>query len=107
VTTLYANWVPASRRRTRVLLDAETNLPLIVTEQDVTPIVDSAKRLASHFDPTKPRTGSDEWTHVARIPAVMWARLTKLGIAGDEKALNAWLNHPEARALRTDDARRL
>ena len=62
---------------------------------------------ASNFDQIKPRTGSEEWTHVARIPAVIWARLQRLGITRDEKAFNAWLQLPEAAHLRTDDRRRL
>ena len=102
---LYDHTNPATRRRTRVTVDAETSLPLIVSSQDTGPILDSAKALASSFDPTKPRTGSDEWTHVARIPLVIWNRLNRLGITRDEKALNAWLQLPEAANLRTDDRR--
>ena len=104
---LYDSTNPATRRRTRVTVDAETSLPLIVSSQDTGPIVDSAKALASNFDPIKPRTGSDEWTHIARIPLVMWQRLNALGITRDEAAFNAWLDHPEARQLRTDDGRKL
>jgi len=107
MTVLYSHTNPATRRRTRVTVDAETSLPLIVSSQDTGPIVDSAKALASQFDPIKPRTGSDEWTHVARIPLVMWQRLNALGITRDEAAFNAWLDHPEARQLRTDDGRKL
>jgi hypothetical protein len=102
---LYDSTNPATRRRTRVTVDAETSLPLIVSSQDTGPILDSAKALASQFDPVKPRTGSDEWTHVARIPLVIWNRLNRLGITRDEKALNAWLQLPEAANLRTDDRR--
>jgi hypothetical protein len=102
---LYDHTNPATRRRTRVTVDAETSLPLIVSSQDTGPILDSAKALASQFDPVKPRTGSDEWTHVARIPLVIWNRLNRLGITRDEKALNAWLQLPEAANLRTDDRR--
>ena len=104
---LYDHTNPATRRRTRVTVDAETSLPLIVSSQDTGPIVDSAKALASNFDPIKPRTGSDEWTHIARIPLVMWQRLNALGITRDEAAFNAWLDHPEARQLHTDDGRKL
>jgi len=104
---LYDSTNPATRRRTRVTVDAETSLPLIVSSQDTGPILDSAKALASQFDPVKPRTGSDEWTHVARIPVVMWNRLNALGITRDEAAINAWLQLPEAAHLRTDDRRTL
>ena len=109
MTVVYDNSVAATRRRTRVLLDSETSLPLIVAEQDVAPIIESNKRIASNFDPIKPRTGSDEWTLVARIPAVMWARhipavmwarLTRLGITRDELAFKKWLEHPEAKIAR-------
>ena len=54
---LYDHANPATRRRTRVTVDAETSLPLIVSSQDTGPILDSAKALASSFDPIKPRTG--------------------------------------------------
>jgi hypothetical protein len=104
---LYDNANPATRRRTRVLLDNETLLPLIVSEQDVTPIVESAKRLASHFDLIKPCTGSDEWTLVARVDLNTWAHWTKLGITRDPKALDAVLDMRECAHFRTDDRRRL
>jgi len=104
---LYDHTNPATRRRTRVTVDAETLLPLILSSQDTGPILNSAKALASNFDPIKTRTGSDEWTHVARIPLVMWQRLNALGITRDERAMNAWLDHPEAAHLRTDDRRTL
>ena len=104
---LYDHTNPATRRRTRVTVDAETSLPLIVSSRDTGPIVDSAKALASQFDPIKPRTGSDEWTHVARIDMNTWANLNRLGIARDPAAFDAWLNMREARQFRTDDARRV
>jgi hypothetical protein len=107
MAVLYDRANPATRRRTRILLDAETNLPLIVSEQDTRPIVESAKRLAAHFDPIKPRTGSDQWTLVARVDLNTWAHWTKLGITRDEKALNAVLNMRECAHFRTDDRRRL
>lgn len=105
--TLYDHTNPAKRRRTRVLLDADTNLPLIVTEHDPRPLLDANKRLAGHFDPIKSRTGSDEWTLVARIDASTWSHWTKLGITRDDKALTAVLNMRECQHFRTDDGRRL
>ena len=107
MTVLYDNYRPEAQRRTRVILDAETGLPLIVHQGNAHAVAENAKRLASHFDATKARTGSDEWTLVARIDANTFANLTRLGIAGDEKAMNAWLDHPEAAAFRTDDRRKL
>lgn len=102
---LYEAWNPFTRRSTTITTDAETGLPLIELVQDTQPIVDSAKRLASNFDPH--RRNKDGWTHVARIPAVIWQRLNKLGITKDPKALNAWLDGRDQRVFRTDDARRL
>ena len=104
---LYQHFRPDTRRTTVVTEDAETGLPLIVRRQDTTPIVDSAKRLASSFDPIRPRSGSDEWTHVARIPVVVWEHLNKLGITSDRRAFDAWLDMRECQAFRTDDGRRL
>ena len=102
---LFESYDPVTTRQTTVEVDAETGLPVFVTVQDVRPIVESAKRLASNFDKhTHPK---QELTHVARIPLVMWAELSRLGITRDERALNAWLNTREARQLRTDDGRTL
>jgi len=107
MTVLYDNYRPEAQRRTRVVLDAETGYPLIIHDGNARGVAETAKRIASQFDPIKPRTGSDEWTHVAPIPFVMWQRLNALGITRDEAAFNAWLDHPEARQLRTDDGRKL
>jgi hypothetical protein len=102
---LYQRYDEVTRRSTEVIRDDETGLPLIVHSQSVQPIVESAKRIASSFD--KHRRNPDGWTHVARIPAVIWRQLQRLGITKDEKAFNAWLDLRECRAFRTDDARRL
>jgi len=104
---LFHRYTPATGRTTKVVEDSETGLPLIVKRQDTTPIVDSAKRIASSFDPIRPRSGSDEWTHVARIPVVVWEHLNKLGITSDRRAFDAWLDMRECQAFRTDDGRRL
>jgi len=98
---LYDNYQPATGRSTYVEVDDETGLPVVVQAQDTQPIVESAKAIASSFDPWR-RT---EVQHVARIPLVIWQRLNRLGITKDPAAFRAWLNSREARLLRTDDGR--
>jgi hypothetical protein len=104
-TRLYDAWNPVTRRGTEIVTDSETGLPVIIQTQDVKPIVESAKQLASAFDKHQPRP--DGITHVARIPMVIWQQLVKLGITRDQKALNAWLDERDNRVFRTDDARRI
>ena len=100
---IYDNWNPVTRRKTTVEIDNETGLPVIAHTQDMQPIVESAKALASNFDPYR-RT---DMQHVARIPYAMWSRLVRLGITKDPVAFRKWLNSREARLLRTDDGRTL
>jgi hypothetical protein len=100
---LYENYDEATQRSTEVFTDGETGLPVIVQSQNTKPIVESAKAIASSYDPLVRR----DVTHVARIPLVIWQRLMRLGIAKDPKAMNAWLDSREARLFRTDNARRL
>lgn len=102
-TPLYESWNETTQRSTTIELDTETGLPLITQAQNVRPIVESAKRIASNFDPHR----RSDMTHVARIPLVIWQRLQRLGITKDPKALNAWLDSRECRLFRTDDGRRL
>jgi len=102
---LYHSFDPVTRRATRVITDSETGLPLIITTHDGHAIADSAKRLASNFDKhIHPKSGV---THVARLPYPVWNRLNRIGITRDRAAFRVWLNSREARAFRTDDARRL
>lgn len=100
---LYERDDPITRRRTEVVIDNDTGLPLIVKYQDARPVMESAKRIASGFDKHVKR----DITHVARIPLNVWNRLVRVGIARDEKAMNAWLDMREARSFRCDDARKL
>ena len=102
-TPLYSHYDPVTRRFTEVVEDSETGLPVFTKTQDTTPIVESAKALASNFSGT-PAHGI---THVARIPNVVWQRLVMTGVARDERALNNWLNDPDNRVFRCDDGRRL
>jgi hypothetical protein len=101
--TIYETWTPETQRSTELIIDGETGLPVIVQSQNTKPIVESAKAIASSYDPLVRR----DVTHVARIPLVIWQRLMRLGIAKDPKAMNAWLDSREARLFRTDNARRL
>jgi hypothetical protein len=94
---LYESFDPVTLRHTEV--EREDDGLLFVHSQNTKPIVESAKQIASNFDPTVRR----DTVHVARIPLVIWNRLRKLGITDDEKALNAWLNDPDNCVFRTDD----
>jgi hypothetical protein len=94
---------PVTGRGTTLEVDAATGVLIIKKTQPTRAIVESAKRLAANFSGTN-RQGV---THVARIPKVVWQRLVQVGIAQDEKAMNAWLNDRDNRVFRTDDSRRL
>jgi hypothetical protein len=95
---LYQSYNPVTRRGTEVERDPDGGL-LFVHTQDTRPITESAKTIASNFDPLVRR----DTVHVARIPLVIWRRLQKLGITNDEKALNDWLNDSDNAVFRTDD----
>jgi hypothetical protein len=97
----YHTFDPVTRRSTEI--ETDEGLLHITTTQAVAPIVESAKRISSNFDPHVKR----DFTHVARIPLVVWARLMRTGVARDPKALDAWLNSRECRLFRTDDGRKL
>ena len=97
-TILYDNFDPISRRYTEIETDHEAGL-VITHTQDVRPIVESAKAIASGFDPLVRR----DTIHVARIPLVIMNQLRKLGIAQDPKRFADWLNDPDNSVFRTDD----
>ena len=96
---IYENHDPVTLRHTEVETDPEAGL-VFTHSQDTRPIVESAKAIASNFDPLVRR----DTVHVARIPLVIWRRLQQLGITKDEKLLNKWLNDRDNRVFRTDDA---
>ena len=100
-TPLYEHWNEATKRYTEIVW--EDGIPIITYTQDFKSIVERCKREASHFA----GTNSQDVTKVASIPVVIWQRLVQLGIAHDEKALNAWLNERDNRVFRTDDGRKL
>jgi|SRR5579864_1224531 len=103
-------YTPETGRRTRVVRDADTGLPLIVNDQHVTPIVDDCKRAASMVDrheQRRRRTRGAGIVQVAEIPFVIWNQLQRLGIAQDQQALMKWLSRRDSRAFRVDDGRPL
>jgi hypothetical protein len=97
-TLIYESYNPVTRRGTEVETDGDHGL-LLTHTQDTKPITESAKRIASDFDPLVRR----DTVHVARIPLVIWRRLQRLGVTDDENALNAWLNDPDNAVFRTDN----
>jgi hypothetical protein len=94
---LYQHYDPVTQRATEITED-EDGL-CFVHSQNTRPIVESAKRIASSFDPLVRR----DTVHVARIPMVIWQQLQRLGITRDEAAFNKWLNDPDNSVFRTDD----
>lgn len=99
---IYEHYDPVTQRATEVETDPEAGL-VFTHSQNTAPIVESAKAIASNFDPLVRR----DTVHVARIPLVIWNRLQKLGIAQDEKRFNDWLNDRDNAVFRTDDRSKL
>jgi hypothetical protein len=103
---LYENFDPSTRRYTEIEADSDPRVGLVMTHtQDTRQIVESAKRIASDFDPHRARGQS--WTLVARVPLVIWQQWEKLGVTKDQKMLNQVLDSRECRLLRTDDGKKL
>lgn len=96
---LYQSYDQVTQRATEIEADPDTGDLVFVHSQNTRPIVESAKRIASSFDPLVRR----DTVHVARIPGVIWQQLQKLGITKDEAALNRWLNDPDNSVFRCDD----
>jgi hypothetical protein len=95
---------------TRVVVDHETGLPLIIKRQNTRPIVEANKRRANAVDrhqQRRRRLKGAGTTQIASIPIVVWHRLVALGIHRDEKALLKWLSERDNRAFRVDDGRKL
>ena len=99
---IYEKYDELTRRSTEVETDTDAGL-VFTHSQDTRPIVESAKAIASSFDPLVKR----DTVHVARIPLVIWRHLEKLGITKDQRELNNWLNDPDNAVFRTDDRSRL
>lgn len=100
---LFESYDPVTLRHTEVERENDGGL-VFVHSQDTRPIVESAKTLASNFDP---HARHGDIVHVARIPLVVWNNLRKLGITSDPVALNAWLDERDHRVFRVDDGRKL
>jgi hypothetical protein len=97
-------------RRTRIIMDGDTGLPVIVNEQNLKPFIEQNKREQSLFDPHIARAnnvGSSGMTKVASIPFVVWRDLNRRGIAQNPVLFRKWLNRRDARYFRTDDCRPL
>jgi len=101
---LYESHNPTTLRHTELERESDGTL-LFVHSQDTRAIVESAKTIASNFDPHNARKQS--WTHVARVPLVVWNQWRKLGVTEDQKMLNLVLDSRECRLFRTDDGRKL
>jgi hypothetical protein len=107
---LYENVDPAAMKRTRVVRDSETGLPLIITEQHTKPIIEDNRRLANNVDrhdQRRRRTSGSGMVQVASIPIVIWRQLKESGVANDETRLLQWLSERDHRYFRTDDGRKL
>ena len=102
---LYRAWDEPSQRSTTITLDSETGLPLIELSQNVRPILEANKRQAASFD--RNNRNRDGFTHIARIPRVIYQQLQKLGITRDPKAMNRWLQDADNAVFRVDDRRRI
>jgi hypothetical protein len=100
--TLYENYDEATQRATEITSDDDVGL-VFVHSQNTKPIIESAKAIASSFDPLVRR----DTTHVARIPINIYQHLQRLGITKDRKAFEAWLDHRDNCVFRTDDRRKL
>ncbi len=98
---------PTRRKRTEVVRDAETGLPIVRIRQDTQAIIDDNKRASSDFDPHFARRERTGFVRVASLPNVVVMQLREAGIWRDPKALTKWLDQPENRHFRTDGGRRL
>lgn len=96
--------------RTKVIMDRDTGLPVIVTHQDTRTIIDDNRRIQNSVDKHELRRRHQRGAggvQIASIPMVVYMRLRKLGITKDRKAMRKWLSDPQNRFFRTDDGRRL
>jgi hypothetical protein len=107
---LYENIDAPALKRTRLIRDSETGLPLIITEQNTKLIIDDNRRLAGQVDrheQRRRRTRGSGMVQIASIPIVVWRQLQASGVARDETRLLKWLSERDHRYFRTDDGRKL
>jgi hypothetical protein len=100
---LYEHYDEVTQRATEITTDEDTGHLVFVHSQGTRDIVESAKAIASSFDPMVKR----DTTHVARIPLNIYMRLRRLGIPQDPKRWNAWLDDPDNSVFRVDNRRKL
>lgn len=103
---------PGARKRTRVIADSMTGLPVIVTEQDFRPILEANKRQANGWNRDAQRRTPGGWRQVASLPAVVVMQLNQWGIMRgahvvDHRKFMRFLSDPDHAWLRTDNGRRL
>lgn len=79
-------------------VDESEDRLVIASEQDVTEIIESNKRLHNLVDERTPWGGG---RRVASIPANLYWDLYRQGIVQDNKKFRAWLNDPDNRFFRT------
>jgi hypothetical protein len=109
-SVLYEASNPDAGTHTRVVIDTETGLPLIIKTQNTRPIVEANKLKANAIDrhaQRKRRLKGSGMTHVASIPIVVWHQLAAEGVTRDERALLKWLSERDTRLFRVDDGKRL
>ena len=96
---------------TKIERDPKTGAAVILRRQDIRPLFEFNRNLALATDRHAARArrlrGNSGMIQVASIPAIVWARLVRLGIARDPKALKRWLSRRDSRAFRVDDGRKL
>lgn len=76
-----------------VVDEHDSDRMVLVTEQDVTGIVDYCAA-QSHMP------GSKDMKHVAEIPLAVVERMMQDGSWNDPQAIKRWLNNPDNRAFR-------
>jgi hypothetical protein len=109
-SVLYDNTDHEARLRTRVVVDIETGLPLIITTQNVRPIIEANKKAANGVDrhvQRRRRLAGSGMTHIASIPRVVWRQLVEQGVTRDERRLLKWLSERDHRFFRVDDGKKL
>jgi hypothetical protein len=74
----------------------------LVTEQEVTPILEDSK---AQYNNTDARAKWGEWAKVATIPLSILHDLKKKGVADDPAKMKRWLNDPDNRYFRTRPGR--
>ena len=107
---LYENVNHDAGTHTRVVIDKDSGLPLIVKTQNTRPIIEANKVLANVVDrhvQRRQRLQGAGTMRIASVPIVEWLKAEAQGITRDETALLKWLSERDTRAFRVDDGRKL